>query len=207
MKSVPKRGIVNNEMFASETPAGARWVDNDDATAAGAKPRGGIGENGERFQFDARSTYLILAKHRRRAAPQGQRAIVGIAGGEVDKIAAFVARSDDDARDMPTRGVHFVGEVKTPVRTKSYVRDFKIIERPAPGDAIAMNAESEEARANRFIQDHRPTMLVERAFAFIQADAEQAKIVERFRIIACYILNEFRQCGICQIIERAGKPL
>ena len=47
-------------------------------------------------------------------------------------------------------------------------------------------------------------MLVERAFAFIQADAEQAKIVERFRIIACYILNEFRQCGICQIIERAG---
>ena len=68
---------------------GPLWIDDEDAAPPGAQPIERRFVNKQRLA-KTRGEDVFRAEHRRHAAPQGQRAVVGIPGGEVDNIAGFV---------------------------------------------------------------------------------------------------------------------
>jgi hypothetical protein len=106
---------------------GAAMIEDKDTLPPGAKPIGHAFMHKERLA-KARREDVFRAEHRRRTAPKGYRAGVGIPGGEVDKIARFVVDGNDDRSDKPEHGADFASEIKRAGGTKKNIRDFQRVE-------------------------------------------------------------------------------
>jgi len=154
---------------------GPLWVHDENASPPGAQPIERRFVNKQRLA-KTRGEDVFRAEHGRRAAPQAQRAVVGVPGGEVENIAGFVIDWDDHRRDQPEHGADFASEIKSAGGTKKNVRELKRAEGTAAVHAGAVNAKSEKARVKRPVEDNGPATFVQHAFALAQTDPGQAGI-------------------------------
>jgi hypothetical protein len=153
---------------------GPLWIDDKDAAPPGAQPIDRRFVHKQRLVQAGRED-VFRAKHRRHAAPQGQRIVVGIPGGEVDKIAALVIDRDDNCRDEPEHGADFASAIEPGARTKKNVRELKRAEGTNSVHAGTMNAERKQPRPKAIVHDDRPA-IEQRALELVQMAPGQAEI-------------------------------